>query len=75
MFFDDLLYDAGAIEALVRLAGPGQVMVGTDYPFTIMDKEPAGRVDSLALDTDLRDALRHRNARRWLGLPAEHGEN
>jgi aminocarboxymuconate-semialdehyde decarboxylase len=67
MFYDDLLYDAGAIEALVRLAGPTQVMVGTDYPFTIMDQEPAARVESLAFDDKLKNALRHDNAMRWLG--------
>lgn len=71
MFYDDLLYDAGAIEALVRLAGPTQVMVGTDYPFTIMDQQPAARVESLAFDDQVREALRHGNARRWLGLPAD----
>ncbi|WP_439590266.1 amidohydrolase family protein [Hydrogenophaga sp.] len=69
MFYDDLLYDATAIAALVRLAGPSQVMVGTDYPFTIMDSEPAQRVESIELDEAVREALRHTNARRWLGLP------
>ena len=69
MFYDDLLYDVTAIEALVRLAGPTQVMVGTDYPFAIMDQQPDQRVGSLALDEPLKKALRHDNAFRWLGLP------
>jgi aminocarboxymuconate-semialdehyde decarboxylase len=69
MFYDDLLYDATAIEALVRLAGPTQVMIGTDYPFTIMDQDPVGRIASLGLDEAVRDALRGGNAQRWLGLP------
>jgi aminocarboxymuconate-semialdehyde decarboxylase len=68
MFYDDLLYDAAPIEALVRLVGATQVMVGTDYPFVIMDQEPAARVESLAFDDAVREALRHGNARRWLGL-------
>jgi aminocarboxymuconate-semialdehyde decarboxylase len=67
MYFDDLLYDATAIEALVQLAGATQVMVGTDYPFAIMDQRPAERLDSLRLDADLVDALRRGNALRWLG--------
>ena len=70
LYFDDLLYDAGAIEALVRLAGPTQVMVGTDYPFSIMDREPAARVASLSVDEAVREALRRGNALRWLGLQA-----
>ena len=71
LFFDDLLYDAGAIEALVRLAGPTQVMAGTDYPFSIMDREPAARLASLSLDEAMLQALRRDNALRWLGLPVE----
>jgi len=67
MFYDDLLYDATAIEALVRLAGPTQVMVGTDYPFAIMDQAPANRVDSLRLEPDVLNGLRRGNALRWLG--------
>jgi aminocarboxymuconate-semialdehyde decarboxylase len=68
MYYDDLLYDSAAIEALVRLAGPTQVMVGTDYPFAIMDQEPDERVGSLALDESLKKALRQDNALQWLGL-------
>lgn len=67
MFYDDLLYDATTIEALVRLAGPTQVMVGTDYPFAIMDQAPANRVDSLRLEPDVLNGLRRGNALRWLG--------
>ncbi|HVL55111.1 MAG TPA: amidohydrolase family protein [Burkholderiaceae bacterium] len=67
MYYDDLLYDATAIESLVRLAGPDRVMVGTDYPFNIMDREPESRIQSLALDEETKRALRFRNALRWLG--------
>jgi aminocarboxymuconate-semialdehyde decarboxylase len=68
MYYDDLFYDAHPIEALVRLVGPTQVMVGTDYPFAIMDQQPARRVDSLSLDEATKDLLRRDNALRWLGL-------
>lgn len=71
MFYDDLLYDAGAIENLVRLVGDTQVMVGTDYPFTIMDPDPLARVASLAaLSEDAKARLRGGNAQRFLGLGA-----
>lgn len=68
MYYDDLLYDAGAIENLVRLCGPTQVMIGTDYPFSIRDKDPAGRVSGLDLSEEIKDALRFGNALRWLGM-------
>lgn len=68
MFYDDLLYDAPAIRALIAMVGETQVMVGTDYPFAVMDRDPAGRVKSLELSQEAEEALRWRNAARWLGI-------
>jgi aminocarboxymuconate-semialdehyde decarboxylase len=70
MFYDNLVYDSDAIHHLVRVFGDGQVMVGTDYPFSIMDNDPAGRLDGLDLPADVVQRLRSGNARRWLGLEA-----
>lgn len=68
MYFDDLVYDAAAIRRLVDIFGKTQIMVGTDYPFTIMDPDPAARLASLGLDADTTALLRHANAMRWLGV-------
>jgi aminocarboxymuconate-semialdehyde decarboxylase len=66
MFFDNLVYDAATIRHLIQTFGPKQIMVGSDYPFSIMDPDPKARLESLELqDTDLED-LAHRNAQRWL---------
>lgn len=70
MFYDDLVYDGPAIDELLRVFGATQVMAGTDYPFAIMDGDPAGRIDALAIDDSTREALRAGNAMRWLGLDA-----
>ena len=43
-------------------------MAGTDYPFNIMDPDPAASIDTALDDAALRHALRGANARRWLGL-------
>ena len=67
-YVDDLLYDRGLIEALVRFFGDTQVMVGSDYPFQIMDAEPDARVSTLALGEGVSRLIRHDNAARWLGL-------
>ncbi|MFT3801987.1 MAG: amidohydrolase family protein [Burkholderiaceae bacterium] len=69
LFFDDLLYDARAIRALIDLVGQTQVMVGTDYPFAIMDRDPGKRLDSLDVGDETRALLSFRNAMRWLGRP------
>ncbi len=68
LYYDDLLYSATAIRALVETVGDDRLMIGTDYPFAIMDADPAGRVASLGLSDAAQEALRWRNAARWLGL-------
>lgn len=68
MYYDDLVYDGDGIGELLRVFGPSQVMAGTDYPFAIMDPEPAARLGALAVDESTRYALRSGNAQRWLDL-------
>ena len=70
LFFDDLVYDAPAISNLIRLYGKSQVMLGTDYPFPILDRDPVGRLTPLGLDEESTEMLFHANAARWLGTPA-----
>lgn len=66
LFVDDLVYDRQAIHFLLATYGEQQVMAGTDYPFAILDKEPAGRIADLSLDEATACLLRHDNALRWL---------
>ena len=68
MYYDDLVYDNAAIGELIRVFGASQVMAGTDYPFAIMDPDPAGRLAVLAVDAATRQALCAGNAERWLGI-------
>lgn len=70
MYFDDLVYDAATIRRLIDVFGASQILVGSDYPFAIMDDAPADRVESLKLPDATRAMLRSLNARRWLGLEA-----
>ncbi|MFM0339949.1 amidohydrolase family protein [Paraburkholderia fungorum] len=68
LYYDDLLYSATAIHALIDTVGEDRVMTGTDYPFAIMDADPAARVASLGLSAATLEALRWKNAAAWLGL-------
>jgi aminocarboxymuconate-semialdehyde decarboxylase len=70
MFYDNLVYDSDAIHHLIRVFGGSQVMAGTDYPFAIMDTDPAGRLKRLGLPEDAVRGLRSGNAMRWLGMEA-----
>ncbi|UUZ74174.1 amidohydrolase [Polaromonas sp. P1(28)-8] len=72
LYFDDLVYDVPAIKNLLRLYGEEKLMLGTDYPFPILDKDPLAKVSQLGLTDHATDLLSFRNARRWLGL-AEAG--
>ena len=66
LYVDNLVYDADTIRILLQVFGTTQVLAGTDYPFTIMDREPARRIDQLNLDDATRKLLRQDNALRWL---------
>lgn len=69
LFFDDLVYDGSAIDYLLNVYGPTQVMAGSDYPFAIMDRDPALRIAGLGLDDTTLRQLRRDNALRWLDRP------
>jgi aminocarboxymuconate-semialdehyde decarboxylase len=60
------VYDGTALRYLLATYGDTQVMAGTDYPFAILDKEPAKRIDALQLDQATVRLLRQDNALRWL---------
>ena len=68
--FPDLVYDAATIHRLIDVFGITQIMAGSDYPFTIMDPDPAARLAGLGLGTEALGLLRNANAMRWLGRDA-----
>lgn len=66
MYYDDLVYDAPTIKLLLDRFGTSQVMIGTDYPFRVMDREPIERLESVSLSDAIRHAVYSENARRFL---------
>lgn len=68
MYVDDLVYDAATIRRLIDVFGDTQVLAGSDYPFVIADRDPAGRLASLDLPAEVLEKLRTGNALRWLAL-------
>lgn len=69
LYFDSLVYETETISALMRRFGETQVLVGSDYPFAIQDRDPVGRIEQMALSEPTRSLLLWKNAYRWLGLP------
>jgi aminocarboxymuconate-semialdehyde decarboxylase len=72
-FYDQLVFDAAAVKFLVGSFGASQIVVGSDYPFTMGDEDPLGTLEAAGLDAATLAAVRFRNARRFLGLPEEPG--
>ncbi len=71
MFYDDLVYDAATIARLIDVFGASQIMVGSDYPFAIMDTDPDARTFELKLTSEEFQGLRAGNAKRWLGIASD----
>lgn len=67
MYYDALVYDTPTLQRLIDVFGLDAIMLGTDYPFPIMDQAPAARLEPLGLSTDARERILRGNARRWLG--------
>lgn len=64
-FFDSIVYDKVALEYLAVKVGRDRVVVGSDYPFTIKQDQPAVFAEqALAIPRQTLAA----NARRWLGF-------
>lgn len=57
MFFDSCVFDADSLEYLVKKAGKGKVMLGSDMPFPIGDPAPQKVVKASGLETAERDAI------------------
>jgi len=69
IWFDSLVYTPEHLEFLIRQAGPGQIVLGTDFPFDMGVDDPLSRLDAIAslADGD-RVAIRGGNAARLLGI-------
>jgi len=68
LYYDDLVYDAKTLNFIIERFGISQIMVGTDYPFNVQDKDPLGSLAAAGLDESKAKMLREDNARRFLGL-------
>jgi aminocarboxymuconate-semialdehyde decarboxylase len=67
-FYDHLVFDPAAARLLIERFGVSQIMVGSDYPFVMGDRDPVGALERLELDHDAHHAISAGNARRFLGL-------
>jgi aminocarboxymuconate-semialdehyde decarboxylase len=74
MFFDSNVYDATYLRCLASEIVPGRVFLGTDYPYPIMQRDPAVFVDSIGLNEAGVESIRYRAALTFLGEGAHRSE-
>ena len=67
-FYDDLVFEPRAVRFLVETFGASQIVLGTDYPFAMGEKDPLATLRASGLDPQTLTAITSLNARRFLGL-------
>ncbi len=68
LYFDSVVYDAAPLRYLVDLAGADHVVLGSDYPFPVMDPHPREVVQQAGFDQPTTDAILGGNACRLFHL-------
>lgn len=68
LYFDSLVYNPVLLRQQIALFGASQTLIGSDYPFVILEKAPVERIAALGLSPDVERMLLRDNALRWLGL-------
>lgn len=67
LWFDTLVYDGRTLRYLMEMFGADPFMVGSDFPFVVMENPPGKVLGSPELAGTDEQALRYTNARRLLG--------
>tara|TARA_R110000868_G_scaffold249931_1_gene506409 strand:+ start:1333 stop:2337 length:1005 start_codon:yes stop_codon:yes gene_type:complete len=68
-FYDTNVYDPEYLAYLAVRMAPGQVFAGTDYPYMIMQNDPARWIRSLGLPGEVERSICSEAAGRFLGEP------
>jgi aminocarboxymuconate-semialdehyde decarboxylase len=71
LYFDSVVYDPAPLRYLVDLAGADRVMLGSDYPFPILDPAPLEVVRKADFPEAVSDAILSANACRVFRLPTD----
>jgi aminocarboxymuconate-semialdehyde decarboxylase len=69
VFFDTVVFTPLQLEMLVRTFGVERILLGTDYPFDMLEYDPIGHVAEVeAFDDKTRAAVDGLNAKKLLGV-------
>ena len=70
LFFDTIVFTPEALRHLIAETGPGQIMIGTDYPFPWTSTEVDLVLNTPDLSDEDRIAILGGTAARLMGLDA-----
>lgn len=70
-WLDSLVHDETMLEYLVKLFGAERIALGTDYPFPLGESEPGKLIENSKFDDEIKAAMLHGAALKWLGLEKE----
>ncbi|HZP78781.1 MAG TPA: amidohydrolase family protein [Pseudolabrys sp.] len=69
VYFDTIVFTPLQLEALVKAFGVDHVVMGTDFPFDMIEHDPIGHIASVpGFDDATRAAIAGGNAKKILGL-------
>lgn len=68
LYFDTLLFRVDALDFLRRIAGTDHLVLGTDYPFRMSDRDAIEKVEALDCSESDKQAILAENAKRLLKL-------
>lgn len=67
-YLDTLVHDPMMLDFLMKLMGPKQLALGTDYPFPLGELEPGKLIGSMPYSDEVKERLYSGTALEWLGM-------
>ncbi len=69
LVFDTLVHDPAVLRFLIQQMGPGQLALGTDYPFPLGEEHPGEMIEGMDdVSAEVKERLLSGTALEWLGL-------
>jgi aminocarboxymuconate-semialdehyde decarboxylase len=67
-WYDTITHSPDALHYVLDALGNDRMVIGTDFPFGMGEKDPVGFLDRCNLDPSVRKMIEHANAERFLGI-------
>lgn len=67
LFYDTLVYDTRTLRFNIDYFGSSQLLIGSDYPFVIREKNPGNWISELGLTQEEKENIQYKNAFKLFG--------